>query len=51
LENEQQDQAGFMRGASQKGLSSKFLVIKRAVEANQLSAEQANEILMKSTKE
>lgn len=51
LEAETQDQAGFMRGASQKGHSSKFLVVKRAVQANQLTAEQANEILMKSTKE
>jgi hypothetical protein len=40
-----------MKGASQKGHSSKFLVVKRAVQANQLTAEQANEILMKTTKE
>ena len=40
-----------MRGASQKGHSSKFLVVKRAVQAKQLTAEQANEILMKTTKE
>lgn len=40
-----------MRGANQKGHSSKYLVVKRAVQANQLTAEQANEILMKTTKE
>jgi hypothetical protein len=39
LEAETHDQAGFMRGASQKGHSSKFLVVKRAVQANQLTAE------------
>jgi hypothetical protein len=44
------EQASFMKGIN-KGRNSRFVVIKRAVQANQMTAEQANEILMKNTRE